>query len=228
MKTLYLLLIFTLTTITMSAQNSIPYTVDVTGEGIVRVIPDQVTIRVRVENTGRNAAQVKQENDAIVNDVLTFLKQNNIAAKDTQTEYIRLNKNFDYGTKTYNYAANNSISIKLRDLTQYEGIMNGLVATGINAVDGITFGSSTMDQLEREARLKAVANAKSKAEEYAGVLDQSIGKAISISEFGSSSPQPPMLKRSMMMDAQSSGSQQTMAPGELEIKVSVQVSFLLF
>jgi len=228
MKTLYLLLIFTLTTSTMSAQNSIPYTVDVTGEGIVNVIPDQVTIRVSVENTGQNAAQVKQENDAVVNDVLSFLKKSGIAAKDTQTEYIRLNKNYDYGTKTYNYAANNSISIKLRDLSTYEEIMDGLVATGINRVDGISFGSSNMEQLEREARMKAVSNAKSKAQEYAGVLDQSIGKAISISEFGSSSPQPPMYKRAMSMDVQSSGSQQTMAPGELEIKVRVQVSFLLF
>lgn len=228
MKTLCTFLLLTLTTLTMTAQNSIPHTVDVTGEGVVRVVPDYVTIKVRVENTGQNAVQVKQENDRIVNEVLMFLKKNNVSEKDIQTEYIRLSKNFEYNTKTYNYAANNSIALKIKDLSKYESIMDGLIGTGINRVDGISFGSSDQDNLEREARKKAVANAKLKAQEYAGVLDQTIGKAISISEFGSSSPQPPMYKRAMMMDAESSGNQQTMAPGELEIQVKVQVSFLLF
>ncbi|NND87664.1 MAG: SIMPL domain-containing protein [Flavobacteriaceae bacterium] len=222
------LLVCTLITLSMNAQESAPYTVDVTGEGIVNVVPDQVTITVSVENTGRNAAEVKQDNDATVTEVLRFLKQQNVDAKDIQTKYIRLYKNYEYNSKTYNFVANNSIAIKLRDLSSYETIMNGLLTTGINRIDGISFEASNRKQLEQEARMKAVQNAKTKAEQYASVLDQSIGKAISISEFGTSSPQPPMYKRTMAMDAMSNSGQETMAPGELEIVVKIQISFLLY
>ena len=36
----------------MTAQTEMKPSVDVTGEGIVNVVPDQVTVSVRVENTG--------------------------------------------------------------------------------------------------------------------------------------------------------------------------------
>lgn len=210
----------------MMGQNNLPPTVDVTGKGIVKVVPDEVTVNVRVENTGRNAKELKSLNDRIVNDVLVAAKQEGIAAKDIQTEYVRLSKNYEYNTKTYNYAANQSISIKVRDLNKYESLMNALMDSGINRIDGISFSSSNKTALESQARKKAVENAKMKAEEYAGVLSQTIGKAISISEFRQvNSPQP--MYRAMAMESDSSGGQQTLSPGEMEIQVNVNVSFLL-
>jgi hypothetical protein len=165
-------------------------------------------------------------NDRIVNDVLATAKQMGIEAKDIQTEFVRLSKNYEYNTKTYNFAANQSVSIKVRDLKKYESLMNGLMDSGINRIDGISFSSSDNLALESQARKKAVENAKMKAQEYAGVLNQTIGKAISISEFRQvSSPQP--MYRAMAMESDSSGGEQTLAPGEMEIRVNVNVSFLL-
>tara|TARA_R110002124_G_C8974716_1_gene515896 strand:+ start:42758 stop:43438 length:681 start_codon:yes stop_codon:yes gene_type:complete len=225
MKKFSLLLLLTITTI-MTAQNTQQPTVDVTGEGIVMVVPDEVTIQVRVENTGKNATVIKQQNDRTVNDVLKFVKSMGIADKDVRTDYIRLSKNYEYNTKTYNYAANQSISIKVRNLAKYEDLMNGLLETGINRIDGVSFSSSEKEKLESDARKKAVANAQEKAKEYAGVLGQTIGKAIAISEFRvTNTPQP--MYRAMAMEGDSSGSQQTIAPGEMEIKAVVNVSFIL-
>ncbi len=225
MKTLSTLLILLISTI-MMGQNNLPPTVDVTGEGIIKVVPDEVTVKVRVENTGRNAKELKSLNDRIVNDVLATAKQKGIEAKDIRTEYVRLSKNYEYNTKTYNYAANQSISIKVRDLKNYESLMDGLMESGINRIDGISFSSSDKLALESQARKKAVENAKIKAQEYSGVLNQTIGKAVSISEFSQvNSPQP--MFRAMAMVSDSSEGQQTLAPGEMEIRVSVNVSFLL-
>ena len=225
MKKFSLLLLLTITTI-MTAQNTQQPTVDVTGEGIVMVVPDEVTIQVRVENTGKNATVIKQQNDRTVNDVLKFVKSIGIADKDVRTDYIRLSKNYEYNTKTYNYAANQSISIKVRNLAKYEDLMNGLLETGINRIDGVSFSSSEKEKLESDARKKAVANAQEKAKEYAGVLGQTIGKAIAISEFRvTNTPQP--MYRAMAMEGDSSRSQQTIAPGEMEIKAVVNVSFIL-
>lgn len=225
MKTVTTLLILLMTTI-MMAQNSPQPTVDVTGEGIVRVIPDEVTVKVRVENTGKVAKELKAKNDQIVNDVLATIKKIGIAEKDVQTEYVRLSKNYEYNTKTYNYSANQSVAIKLRDLNKYENLMDELMESGINRIDGISFSSSNNANLESQARKKAVEDAKMKAQEYVDVLGQSIGKAVSISELqGSNVPSP--VYRTMAMESDSSGGVQTLAPGEMEIRVNINVRFLL-
>lgn len=226
MKTIKTFLILAIATTTMTAQQLTPQpTVDVSGEGIVRVTPDEVTINIRVENTGENTKNLKEQNDATVSQVLKFLKKMNVADKDVRTEYMNLTKNYDYNSKTYTFAANQSLSIKLRDLSKYEQVIDGLLDTGINRIDGVVFSSSNREALESQARKKAVANAKMKAEEYASVLNQTVGKALSISEFrDSNGPQP--LYRAMAMDS-SSGEGQTIAPGEMEIRTTVNISFLL-
>jgi hypothetical protein len=227
MKTLKTLLILAITTTTMSAQQLAQPTVDVSGIGIVRVVPDEVIINIRVENTGENTKDLKQQNDATVSQVLKFLKKMNISDKDVQTEYMNLTKNYDYNSKTYTFAANQAISIKLRDLKKYEDLMKGLLDTGINRIDGVEFSSSNKDALESQARKKAVENAKMKATEYASVLNQNIGKAVSISEFRNTGEPRPMYKMAMS-DMESSGGQgPSIALGEMEIQTTVNVSFLL-
>ncbi len=227
MKVLKTLLILSLTTTAVMAQQTPPPTVDVSGEGTVRVVPDEVTINIRVENTGENTTALKRQNDATVSEVLNFLKQMKIADKDVRTEYMNLTKNYDYNTKTYTFAANQSISIKLRDLNKYEKVVDGLLETGINRIDGITFSSSQKETLESQARKKAVEHAKMKATEYASVLNQKVGKAISISEFTNSGGPQPMYRMAMMEATSSDQNGTTISLGEMEIRTTVQVRFLL-
>ena len=146
--------------------------------------------------------------------------------KDVQTQYIRLSKNYDYKTKKYKFVANQSISILLKDLNKYESLMTGLMDSGINRIDGIYFSTSNIDDLKAQARVKAIQNAKLKAEEYAGALDQSIGKAIKISEFQATNY--PMPRNEGLLKAMSDdGGQQTISPGEMELRVMVNVRFIL-
>ncbi len=227
MKTLQTLLILAITTTAMMAQNTLPPpTIDVTGEGIIRVVPDEVTINIRVENTGENTKMLKEQNDATISEVLKFLKKMNIDDKDVKTEYMNLSKNYDYNSKTYTFAANQSLSVKLRDLNKYETVMKGLIDTGINRIDGVSFSSSNIEALKSKARKKAVENAQMKAKEYASVLNQTVGKAVSISEFNNTVGPQPMYKTAMM-DSSSGGNDQTIALGEMEVKTTVNVSFLL-
>ncbi len=224
MKHIVLLALLTATTI-MTGQTEMKPSVDVTGEGIVNVVPDQVTVSVRVENTGSNPKELKQMNDRVVAEVLQFVKSMGIEDKHIQTDYVRLSKNYDYNSKSYNYAANQSLKIKLTDLKQYEPLMNGLLETGINRIDGINLGSSEIESLQSQARKMAIQNAKMKAEEYTSVLGQSVGKAIQISEFQRVDVPRPMLRSAMAMD--NNESQQTLAPGEMQVVVKVNVRFEL-
>lgn len=227
MKTIQAILILLITTSMMSQSSQQP-TIDVTGEGIVRVVPDEVTINIRVENTGENTKVLKEQNDATVNEVLKFLKKAKIEDRDVKTEYMNLSKNYDYNTKTYSFAANQAISIKLRDLKKYEEVMKGIMDSGINRIDGVDFSSSNKLELESQARKKAMENAVMKAKEYVGVLNQSIGKAVLISEFSNQNgPQPRFKNMMMASSADSAGAEQSISPGEMEIRTTINVSFLL-
>ncbi|MFT5249466.1 MAG: hypothetical protein ACI93P_001192 [bacterium] len=230
-KNLFILMLL-LSNLAMS-QNNIQTTimqptVDVMGQGIVKVVPDEVTINVQVENKGQNPKELKQKNDLIINDVLAFIKSMKIADKQVQTEYVKLNKNYDYQTKTYSYVANQSISIYLKDLELYESLMNGLLERGINKIDGISFSTSKIKELKSQARIKAMQNAKMKAEEYTKVLNQSIGKAVSISEFSNTNYPGPVNRKAMMISSDASAmEQQTISVGEIEVVTKINVSFLL-
>lgn len=216
-----------LTAVAVKAQEVKPTPlVNVTGEGVVKVVPDQVLIKSRIEHEGNSAEQVKKENDKAVNQVIKFLKSKGIQEKNIQTDYVNLNKRYDYKDKTYSYVANQAISIRLEDIKDYESIMKGLLENGLNRIDGVQFESSKMASFEAEARKKAVLDAQQKAKDLAGPLNQSIGKAISINELDGNNYQPVYRMADAEMSSKN-GSQQTIAPGEMEIKVKVNVGFEL-
>ncbi len=229
-KSLFILL---LTSNLLISQNNVKKdffqpTIDVLGKAIVKTIPDEVTINVQLENKGKDPQLLKQKNNIIINDVLFFLKSISIPDKYVKTTYLRMNKNYDYQTKSYHYVASQSISIFLTDLNSYELLMNGLITKGINRVDGISFSSSKMKELKSEARKKAIENAKMKAQEYALVLNQSIGKAISISEFTNKGHDTFPYKNGLTQSSDALvANQQTISIGEIEVVSKVNVSFLL-
>ncbi|WP_300440042.1 SIMPL domain-containing protein [Christiangramia sp.] len=227
MKKLFFVLAL-ITTIPMFAQQNLERSmVNVTGEGVVKVEPDEVLIKSRIEHEGSSAAEVKKQNDEVVNKIIKYLKSQNIDEKDIKTEYINLNKRYDYNDKSYTYVANQAISIKLQDLTDYEKIMKGLLENGLNRIDGIEFKSSEIEKYEKEARKLAVLDAQNTARELAEPLGQGIGKAVSISEMDSNNFQPMYRMDAVVEMSSAKGSQQTIAPGELEIKIKVNVGFEL-
>ncbi|MBC9795343.1 SIMPL domain-containing protein [Sinomicrobium weinanense] len=202
-------------------------TISVSGEGTVKVIPDNVTLKVRVENEGKSAGEVKKLNDVLIDKVLKFCKEMKIDSKDVRTEYLNLNKNYDYQTKEYKYVANQSLSIRLKDLSKYEALTQGLLDAGINRIDGVTFGASNIEELQSKARIKAVENARKKAEEYATALGKSVGDPIYLSETGLSEPIPMPRFATMKVEADASGGRESIAIGEMSIEATVNVGFEL-
>ncbi|MCF8714452.1 SIMPL domain-containing protein [Joostella atrarenae] len=211
----------------VQAQEVTP-SVAVVGEGVVKVTPDQVLIKVRVESEGASAQAVKSDNDKAIDEVLKYTKSMGVKEGDVKTEYVNLNKNYDYQTKEYKYVANQSISILLKDLNKYAEFTEGLLNAGINRIDGVTFKSTEIDAYNSKARIAAVKDAKKKAEEYASVLGQSVGKALVISETGSvSAPQPIYRMEMMKASDNSGGDMDTIAVGEMVIEAKVNITFEL-
>jgi len=216
--------------ITVQAQEQKPQVpqISVTGEGKVKIVPDQAVITVGFQNSGKDAKEVKTLNDEVVDRVIKFLKKSGVPASDYKTNNVSLQKSYDFEKKKSNFQANQTLSITLKDLSKYDDIMMGLSDAGVNSIQGVEFKSSKMDDYEKEARKNAMLNAKQKAADYVSVLGQKVGKALLITDNSQVYIPQPMYKGGMMaMAADVAGSRETLAVGEIEINTNVSVTFAL-
>lgn len=201
--------------------------ITVSGEGKIKVTPDYAIISIGVENTGADAAEVKKKNDATVDAVIKYLKGFKLPASDYQTKQVYLHKNYDYTKKKYSYVASQQISITLKDLSKYDTMMMGLVDTGINNIQGVEFKSTKVAQFESDARKAAVADAKTKALDYASALSQKVGKAMMVSDNSQTHYPVPMMYAMKAGAAEDAMPRETLAIGEIEITANVTISFSL-
>lgn len=227
MRTSILLLVF-FYSLTVYSQNTVSKPmISVMGDAKVTLIPNFVTLNVRIESSAKTASEAKKRNDLTMDAVLKFLKKMKLASKDINTQYLNLYKNYDYNTKEYDFVANQSIKIVLYDLTLYEKLMQGLLESGINRIDGIQFASTELEKHQSEVRKLAIQNAKNKALEYVGALGQTIGKAVYISEMNVQT-HPAYDHKMMMTEAVGNNAGiETIAIGELIITAQINVSFEL-
>ena len=227
-KALLILGILFMTMSYSQEQKQVPM-INVSGEGKVKVAPDQASISVSIETKGTKAEDVKKENDKKMDAILKFIKNSNIAKEDYQTQRVSLNPNYDYEKKKHNYIATQSVQILLKDLSKYDVLMEGLVDEGINRIDNVEFKSSKMMQLQSDARKLAVKDAKAKAEDFVSVLGQKVGKAILISDNTQTynPPAPRMIYSMKAVAMDESAPRETLAVGEIEITANVSLSFVL-
>jgi len=228
MKNFIIILFSMVLTVAQAQETKFIPQITVSGEGKISVMPDRAVLQFGVQNTGKEAAEVKNLNDETVDKVLKFIKKFGIAAPDYKTTKVGLRKEFDYEKKKHFYKASQSIQITLKDLTKYDELMAGLVETGINNIDNVEFKSSKMAEHESNARKLAIQDAKKKAEDYVFVLNQKVGKAILITD--NSQPMfPPMYKNVAFasMASDEGIARETVAIGEIEIITNVSVSFML-
>ncbi|MFP9113738.1 SIMPL domain-containing protein [Flavobacterium sp. RHBU_3] len=226
-KTLLALFVAVSTFATAQIQQNTPPQINVAGEGKVTVIPDEAEISIGVTNTGADAATVKKANDAAIDAILKYLKGQKLDAKDYQTERVSLQRTYDYDKKKYNFVASQTINIHLRDLSKYDAIIMGVTDAGANTINGVTFKTSKEEQYKSEARVKAVADARKKAEDYTKALGQKLGKALMVTD--NSQTYYPVMRatalKGYMADAEST--RETLAPGEIAITANVNISYAL-
>lgn len=225
-----LLILITFFTIIMDAQDfrqPVPQ-ITVSGEGKVKVTPDEALITVSIETKGNKAIDVKRDNDIAIAKVLDFIKKMKLPKENVMTNRISLNPNYDYEKKKHSYIANQTIVICLKELAKYDELAEGLVDNGVNRIDNVEFRSSKLAVHQSEARKLAMKDAKLKADDYVSGLDQKVGKVLLINDQSQNYyPQMVMYKSApTAMDA-AGENRQTLAIGEIEIVSNVQVSFIL-
>ena len=76
------------------------------------------------------------------------------------------------------------MTIRLRDVTKVASVIDVLVGAGANEIGGINFTVSQASKVLDDAREKAIADARRKAEIYAKAAGVTLGEPLAISEEG--------------------------------------------
>lgn len=230
MKRLILILtMMTTASFAFSQERPLPL-VSVNGEHIINVQPDEAEVNFMISNKNKNLQEVKKENDAIVSKAIAYLKKQGISEKDIRTTRLSLNPYDEYvkdKAPIPMFSAQQAITFKLRDLDKLADLTSGLVELGVNNIQNIEFKSSKMEEIQNEARAKAMLDAKQKATILAQALGQSIGAAYNIQDNTSSNSGSPRPMMAMYKSASADSAQESIATGDIEIIARVSVSFLL-
>ena len=202
-----------------------PAAISVTGEATVSVPPDLAEIDGGVTSEAKTAREASEANNAAMGKVLQALKGAGLDEKDFQTSRLSLQPqsapNRSGPSAIAGYRASNRVTIRVRDVTKVASVIDTLVGAGANEIGGINFVVSQASKLLDEARERAVADARRKAEIYAKAAGVTLGAPLSISEEGNSAPAPyRRMAAGMAVSA-------PVAQGEETLAVTVSVSWAI-
>lgn len=203
--------------------------VDVSAVGKVSRVPDLAIVSAGVQTMQPTATAAIEENAARMERVRSALRRAGIADKDIQTASINLNPEYRYSEnrapELVGYRASNTLNVRFRDLKRTGAILDALVREGANQINGPNLTLDKPDEAYDEARVKAIAAGRARAELYARTLGMRVVRILSISESGGYAAPPPMPVA--MMEARSADAKTSIEPGSQDVQVNVAMSFEL-
>ena len=106
--------------------------------------------------------------------VIAAIRAAGVAERDIQTTGINIHPTYRHveneEPRISGYSANNSVSLKVRDIAKLGEVLDALVASGANNVSGPSFGIDQPEAVYDEARRKALEQARRRADMYAESL----------------------------------------------------------
>ncbi|MCH2249230.1 MAG: SIMPL domain-containing protein [Cognatishimia sp.] len=199
----------------------------VQGQGSVEQAPDMATITLGSQFAAKQADDALDQVSEATATVLATLAELGVESKDVQTSGLYLNPVWDDsynrhgGRNIRGYSAGNTVHIRVRDLDKLGGLLDQVVEEGANTFNGLSFGLQDSTDAKNEARRRAVADARAKAELYAEAAGVSLGKIIELTDGVTSSPQPMFMERSAMVMSDAV----PIAEGEVSTSARVTITF---
>lgn len=203
----------------------------VTGHGAVSVKSDAAIVELAVVNTATTARAAVAANSDGVEHLLKRLaalgyKDRDIATTrfDVAPQYQRASASSGRPpadiTRIVAYMVTNQLRVKVARVGRLGLLLDEAVRAGANRIVGVRFTVSEPERFREQAMREAVADARRRAEIYAGAADVGVGRVLRISEIGSFPPQPRSMQFAEMAAV-------PIRPGEREITASVAVTFAL-
>ena len=228
----------------LAQSNSERPLITVSGQAEINVTPDIAVFTLRVVSLNKDLARAKTLNDESVRKTLALAKAYQIAPEDVQTNYISVDEKYsDYNPAVVSraflgYEETKKIVLKLRDMKRIEGLLADVISSGVNRIDDIDFRTTQIRKFKDQARALAMKAAREKAIALTAEINQTVGKAYSITEeslnnYGGPNYSQNAMSNATRSEAGGSGSgdysdsEGTIAIGQISITARVLVSFEL-
>jgi hypothetical protein len=121
------------------------------------------------------------------------------------------------------YRVSNTVDVTLHDMSKIGPVLDTAVAAGANNIWGINFGFDKTDAVEAQAREKAVADARSRAQTLAKLQGLSLGPVVSVSEIVGARSGPPMPMPMSFKSSMADGI--PVSSGELSYSTEIEVVY---
>jgi uncharacterized protein len=200
---------------------------EISAEGQVSRVPDIAIVGAGVVTQAGKAGAALSANASRMTATIAALKAAGVAERDIQTQSINLQPQYRYGDNQppvlTGYQASNRVSVKLRDLARAGAVIDALVSAGANQIDGPDLMVDKPEAALDEARAKALATARARAELYAKGAGLTVRRIVRIAESENYRP----VARPMAMAMRAEKADTPVAAGEQQLSLSLSVTFEL-
>lgn len=202
----------------------------VSGEGKVVIKPDVAIMSFGLVSQNVSLAAAQKENTERMNNFLKGLKKDfSVDEKDVQTSNYSISPRYDWNNgqqKLIGYEVSQSVMVKVRNLDKLGDIVARAGSEQLNQVGGLQFTVDDPEKAKTDARTKAFAQVKQKAEDLAKVSGIKLGRIISIQENNGSivMPRPEMYVGAATMK-DSAAVAPTIETGSNEITANVSIEY---
>ena len=218
---------------------SVPH-IYVEGQAEIEVEPDMMNITVGLEATDMDVAVAKKTVDQRSHKLIKTCKDMGIKSKDISTTALQVFPQYDYrdgqrvltGTRV-----SRQVDITLNDLDKYPEFMQALMDAKISRTVNTGFAVKDMKSILDKAQIRAVENARSRAQGLAAAVNKTVADVYSISEFQTRTDIPYILEPAAAVVNKSPRAAGTVMmrnavpepfePGMMTVSATVYVVFLL-
>lgn len=205
-----------------------------TGTGEVAGTAATARLSLGVTKTAATADEAKSEANKIINKVTTDLKALGIDEKKIKTSNFSVNPEVAVqplgisarpAAQTEQFTATANLDVEAPNVDTANKAVDVASADGANVIGGVSFDLSDTDKekLEDQARVKAIADAKARAQKIAQAAGLKLGRVVNINE--TSGPQPVFMS-ARAADLKTETSEPTdLQPGENKVSVTVTLFY---
>jgi uncharacterized protein YggE len=201
--------------------------ITMTGNGKITYVPNMAQVSFGVSSDAKTADEAWKANAEIVKKLFQVLHERGIDPKDLKTTGLNISPKFIYPKdkkpQLVGYTVTYNLDLTVRKLNELGGTLDALVAGGANRGMNISFTFDDLDALLEQARIKAVADARHKADLYVKGTGAHLGAVVAIVEGQYLPPQRFYYERSVKAGADNL----PVAVGQQDLTVSVTVTWTI-
>lgn len=159
----------------------------VESEAKVTATPDIAMTTIGMVATGESVTVAQEKNTAVMNTLIARLKELGISEKDIQTSNYNIYPQYNYtsndGRTLEGYEVSESVTVKIRELSNANNILALAGEVGANNVGGLQFTIDDKDLYRQEAAMKALDKVYDKAKILSKALGVNFISVVSYHEY---------------------------------------------